>query len=196
MKKYWMAVIAFFVLGTGVAALWFTGRGAVHEVSAEEISGWLQNPEQNVFEIGKHSFYVQEAIGSQKIVLRYPSEFSGDFGLDFQMMSLTRSAIVRLLIKTGSDFYETEMHFAEEGNRLRFYKNKMLMLEKEAPRIAPDVFYLFSLVRQGRLFRFGIDGQAFLTAEINSFPATLLMEIQGAPDDTAAVEIMDWRIRS
>lgn len=196
MKKYVILGLLLVVFGVLGARVWYVRSACDNKAAPAEMSGWLAHPDMNVFEAGDKSFYVQEAIGSQGIVLAYPKLLKGDFRLAFDLMSLTAEADIRIHFSKENDVYETEMKFSSKANKLKFYKNKRLLLEKDAAQIQPDIFYNFQLRRQGKTFWFEVDKQEVLKAETDDLPVKVRLNIIGQPDNPAAVEIMDWDVQN
>lgn len=166
--------------------------GSPKVITPAEMASWLETPENNVFEIGDESFYVQEAIGSQQIVLNYPRKLKGNFELSFEMMSLTKQAEIYFVFEKGADIYEVQMNVSDAFNILQFFKNKTLLLEKEIALIEPDVFYNFALAREKSLFTLKIGEYEVLRLEMDEQPITLQMRIVGEPYNPAAVEFMNF----
>ena len=182
------------VLGTGI---WFASSvNSSYVVPPQEMQSWLKNIDMNVWEASDKSFYVQEAIGSQGIVLEYPKQLKNDFLLTFNIMSLTSEAEIRLGFGKKGKKYETEVKFSDRSNKLKFSKNKVLLLEKDIKQIQPDIFYNFELRRKNNIFVFAIDGNEVLKAETDHNPVSISLDIVGFPDNPAAVEIMDWIIKN
>ncbi len=188
-----LLIVSLGVLG---ARVWYVHSACSDRAAPAELVRWLENPEMNVFEVGEKSFYVQEAIGSQGITLAYPKLFKGNFCLGFDLMSLTSEADIRLRFGKGNGVYETEMKFSDKTSRVKFYKNNILVLEKDAVQIQPDVFYNFMLRREGRFFSFAVDNQEILRVETDDLPVAVQLSVTGFPDNPAAVEIMDWSLRN
>lgn len=196
MKKYLVLGLAVVLLGVMGARVWYVRSACGGRAAPAELAQWLENPDMNVFEIGDKSFYVQEAIGSQGITLAYPKPLKGDFRLKFDLMSLTSEVEIRLRFGKENGVYETEMKFSAKTSKLKFYKNKTLVLEKDAAQIQPDVFYNFLLRREGRFFSFAVDNQEVLRAETDDLPVAVRLSVTGFPDNPAAVEIMDWDLQN
>lgn len=152
-----------------------------------QMADWLENPDNNVFEVEDKAFYVQEAIGSQQIVLNYPKELRGDFDLSFGMMSLTKQATMAFVFKKANDFYEVQMEVSDTASTLSFFKNKTLLLEKEIAPIEADVFYDFAFLREGTLFLFKLNNTELLKLEMDDKPVHLRLVIVGEPNNPAAV---------
>lgn len=196
MKKYLILGALVAIIGVLGARVWYVRSACDNRAAPADMASWLQNQDMNLFEAGDKSFYVQEAIGSQGIVLAYPQVLKGDFRLKFDLMSLTEEADIRLQFSREKDVYETEMKFSANAGRLKFYKNKTLVLEKDGAQIQPDIFYNFALQRTGRIFSFAVDNQEVLKAETDDLPVEIRLNIVGRPDNPAAVEIMDWNVQN
>lgn len=196
MKKYLILGTVLVLLGVLGAKVWYAKSACGNKFVPGELSEWLVNSDMNIFEVGDKSFYVQEAIGSQGIEMLYPRLLKGDFLLTFNLMSLTAEANIRICFLKENDEYETEMKFSSGANKLKFYRNKMLLLEKDVAQIEPDIFYNFQLQRKGNVMSFEVDKEEFLKMETSDLPVKIRLSVSGHPDNPAAVEIMDWEVQN
>ena len=196
MKKYLILGTVLVLLGVLGAKVWYAKSACGNKSVPGELSEWLVNSDMNIFEVGDKSFYVQEAIGSQGIEMLYPRLLKGDFLLTFNLMSLTAEANIRICFLKENDEYETEMKFSSGANKLKFYRNKMLLLEKDVAQIEPDIFYNFQLQRKGNVISFEVDKEEFLKMETSDLPVKIRLSVSGYPDNPAAVEIMDWEVQN
>ena len=196
MKKYLLLGLAVVVLGVLGARVWLANSADDRDeaITPEQLSGWVQNPDNAVSETRDDYFYIQEAIGSTGVTMECPQEIAGSFALRFRMMSLTRAADIRFRLHRDKDVYDVEMKIGAAQSKVRLLKNRLMVLEKDGVIIRPDTYYTFDLRKKDRHMAFGIDGQDILKMEIGNAPLKFMLELTGEPDNPAAVQIKDLQI--
>ena len=196
MKKYVFLLVVLIVLGILGGGVWLAGftKDKEEAITPQSLSSWVENQENTVFEIREDEFYVQEAIGSTGLVLNYPEELKGNFTLRFQMLSLTKKADIRFVFGKGRNVYDVEMKISAQKNKLRLLKNKVAVLEKDGPLIKPDVYYSFELSKNGSELSLKVNEEEAINMQISDSPLNFSVELQGYPDNPAAVEIRDMEI--
>ena len=196
MKKYVFLLVVLIVLGILGGGVWLAGftKDKEEAITPQSLSSWVENQENTVFEIRADEFYVQEAIGSTGLVLNYPEELKGNFTLRFQMLSLTKKADIRFVFGKGRNVYDVEMKISAQKNKLRLLKNKVAVLEKDGPLIKPDVYYSFELSKNGSELSLKVNEEEAINMQISDSPLNFSVELQGYPDNPAAVEIRDMEI--
>lgn len=196
MKKYLLLGLVIVVLGVLGARVWFarSAADAKEQISPEQLAGWVQNPDNIVFDVKNDSFYIQEAIGSTGAELTRPEQIKGNFTLRFQLMSLTRAADIRFSLSKGTDVYDMEMKIGLSQSKLRLLKNRLLVLEKDGVIIRPDVYYSFSLAKSAGSLNFAVNEVDVLQMQIADAPLNFSLSLTGEPDHPAAVEIRDMEI--
>ena len=196
MKKYVFLLVVLIVLGILGGGVWLAGftKDKEEAITPQSLSSWVENQENTVFEIREDEFYVQEAIGSTGLVLNYPEELKGNFTLRFQMLSLTKKADSRFVFGKGRNVYDVEMKISAQKNKLRLLKNKVAVLEKDGPLIKPDVYYSFEFSKKGSDLSLKVNEAEAINMQISDSPLNFSVELQGYPDNPAAVEIRDMEI--
>ena len=196
MKKYLLLGLVIIVLGVLGARVWLANSAddGNETIVPERLADWIKNPDNAVFEVRDDYLYVQEAIGSTGVALERPQEIAGNFDFRFLMMSLTRAADIRFRLHKDKDIYDVEMKIGAAASKVRFLKNRRMVLEKDGIIIRPDTYYAFDLRRKDRRLSFNIDGQNVLETEVGNEPINFELELTGEPANPAAVQIKDLQI--
>lgn len=195
MKKY--LFLGFFILVTvvlGAKILQTTASQNKKYISPEQLSLWVKNPDNAVIEINEDYFYVQEAIGSTAVTLEKPEILKGNFEINFQLMSLTQATELHFAMEKEKDLYDVEMTISANTNKIKLYKNKLLVLEKDAILIKPNAYYSFAIRHSEEGFIFVVNEEKVLAMHIAQTPVKFAITLIGKPNQPAAFEIRDMVI--
>ncbi len=209
MKKYLLLGLIVLILGMLGARVWFANSSEKCEelkgmkaeaISADELQRWISPDSDTVSETGKDIFYVQEAIGSEGFELIAPRAVDGDFILKFDFMSLTRQAMMRfnLARENSTDIYALEISTSATKHVLKVLKNQKILAQSETAQLKPDVFYPVQLEKIGKeiLFVFNHEELFKLSEETPGDQTRIIFEVNGAPDNPAAIEIKNMKLFS
>lgn len=197
-KQIWLGLVLV-LLGVCGALIWRAGSACLEyqglkgeKISPQQFSHWLKTDENVLSEIKKGRFYVQEAIGSNSIILTSPQKIDGNFALAFDLMSMTRSAVIKIVViqEDGSEVYSFEMRQKSSNQIAKISQGADVLKQIESTVIRPDKFYHFQFEKIGPKLTLSINGAEILnalTAQQNN-GGKILLFVQGQPDHPAAVE--------
>lgn len=198
-KQIWLGLVLV-LLGVCGALIWRAGSACLEyqglkgeKISPQQFSQWLKKDENVLFETKKDSFYVQEAIGSNSIILTSPQKIDGNFALAFDLMSMTRSAIIKIVViqENGSEIYSFEMRQKSPRQIVEIRQGADILKQIESTVIRPDEFYHFQFEKIGQKLTLSINGAEILDTLANQAQDSgkILLFVQGQPNHPAAVEL-------
>lgn len=195
MRKYLFSGLLIIVICLAGVTFWeLRPLTKAAEITPNELANWVQDTDNAVFEATNEYFYIQEAIGSTGVILQNPYKVSNDFNLNFQVMSLTKTADLSFILKKENHTYNIALKIENGESKIVLYKDNLQMLEKSGVQIKPDIYYNFSLIGKNGKIGFAINEDEVVNMQIDKFPFDLAIELTGEPDNPAAIQITNMQI--
>lgn len=200
MKKYiWLGIMVV-LLGVSSALIWKAQSAGCPEyrgmrgekISPADLSHWITDTENVLFEIQPDQLYIQEAIGTQGINLAVPQKIRGDFALSFDILSMTKAATITLASSKadGEDIYSIELQLLADRHEVKIRRGNKVVAQTSGLTLKPDQFYHTQFAKSGNKLLLDIDGMEVLSTNIS--PAAngrIELAVVGRLDNPAAIEI-------